>query len=286
MVQRNERNAIIQHGTMTLIRRTALQNTGGWSEWCICEDAELGLRLFENGYESVYMDTSLGKGLMPDNFSAYKSQRFRWAYGAAQILKRHWRSLAEGSRLTQGQKYHFISGWLPWFADAAHIVFALAAIIWSVLLLFKLVEFPPAVFLVPTLSVFVFKIAAAFLLYRARVTCGWRDRLGASIAGMGLSHAVARAMWQGMFTSNKPFFRTPKCAGKAPALRALLMAWEEFALLILLIGCAFSVLWTFETENRNADLWAGMLLVQTLPYWAAIILACVNAWPKKTPSPL
>ncbi|MGB9153967.1 MAG: glycosyltransferase [Alphaproteobacteria bacterium] len=281
MVQRNERNAIIQHGTMTLIRKTSLQGTGGWAEWCICEDAELGLRLFENGYEAVYMTDSMGKGLMPDNFSAYKTQRFRWAYGAAQILKRHWRSLAEGESLTRGQKYHFISGWLPWFADAAHIVFALAAIVWSVLLMFKLVEFPPAVFLVPTLSVFIFKIVASFFLYRARVKCGWRDRMGAAIAGMALSHAVARAMWQGMFTSGKPFFRTPKCADKPAALQAILMAREELVLLVLLVGCASEILWQFEIQNRNADLWAGMLLVQTLPYWAAFIVALVNAWPKK-----
>ncbi len=280
MVQRNERNAIIQHGTMTLIRKTALQSAGHWSEWCICEDAELGLRLFENGYEAVYMNHSFGKGLMPDSFSAYKTQRFRWAYGAAQILKQHWHALSEGSRLTRGQRYFFVSGWLPWFADAAHIVFAFAAIIWSVLLLFRLVEFPPAVFLVPTLSVFVFKIAAAFILYRARLTCGWKDRIGAAIAGMALSHAVARAMWQGMFTSDKPFFRTPKCADKAPVLQALLMAKEEFALLVLLIGCALGVLWTFEIQNHNADLWAGMLMVQTLPYWSAVILAGINAWPK------
>ncbi|MDR3450642.1 MAG: glycosyltransferase [Alphaproteobacteria bacterium] len=281
MVQRNERNAIIQHGTMTLIRKTALASTGGWAEWCICEDAELGLRLFENGYEAVYMNNSLGRGLMPDNFSAYKTQRFRWAYGAAQILKRHWRDLAEGNRLTRGQKYHFISGWLPWFADAAQLVFAVAAIIWSVLLLFKLVEFPPAVFLVPTLSVFVFKIVAGFWLYHARVDCGWRDRIGAAVAGMGLSHAVARAMWQGMFTSGKPFFRTPKCGDKAPALQAFLMAREEITLLVAMLVCAGLVLWQFEIQNRNADLWAGMMLVQTLPYWAALAVATVNAWPKK-----
>ena len=218
---------------------------------------------------------------MPDNLNAYKTQRFRWAYGAAQILKRHWRSLAEGNRLTHGQKYHFISGWLPWFADAAQIIFALAAIVWSVLLMFKWVEFPPAVFLVPALSVFGFKIAASFFLYRARVKCGWRDRIGAAIAGMGLSHAVARAMWQGLFTSGKPFFRTPKCADKAATWQAILMAREELLLLILLLACAGSILWKFEIQNRNADLWAGMLLVQTLPYWATCILACVNAWPRK-----
>ena len=280
MVQRNERNAIIQHGTMTLIRAATLRSLKGWAEWCICEDAELGLRLFENGYDSVYLNHSFGRGLIPDNFSAYKTQRFRWAYGAVQILKRHWRSLADDANLTQGQRYHFISGWLPWFADAAHIIFALAAIVWSCLLMLNWVEFPPAVFLVPTLSVFVFKVVAGLWLYRARVRCGFMDRLGAAVAGMALSHAVARAVWQGMFTSGKPFFRTPKCADKPAAIQAVLMAREEVVLLMVLLGCAIAVLHKFTTANQDAILWAGMLSVQTLPYWAAALVAAINAWPR------
>ncbi len=279
MVQRNERNAIIQHGTMTLIRAETMHRVNGWAEWCICEDAELGLRLFENGYESVYLNHSFGRGLIPDNFSAYKTQRFRWAYGAVQILKRHWRDLAEGENLSRGQRYHFISGWLPWFADAAHIVFALAAILWSVLLLLKWVEFPPAVFLIPTLSVFIFKIVAGFWLYRERVKCGMVDRINAAVAGMALSHAVARAVWQGLFTSGKPFFRTPKCADQPALMQAFLMAWEEAALLVTLIGCSVAVLVNFTPANRDAVLWGGMLWVQTLPYWAAVIVAAVNAYP-------
>jgi exo-beta-1,3-glucanase (GH17 family)/glycosyltransferase involved in cell wall biosynthesis len=284
MVQRNERNAIIQHGTMTLIRKTALQGVNGWAEWCICEDAELGLRLFERGQEAVYLEHSLGRGLIPDSFSGYKTQRFRWAYGAVQILKRHWRALSEpsgdnGTKLTRGQRYHFVSGWLPWFADAAHLVFACAAILWSILLLFKLVEFPPAVFLVPTLSVFVFKVVAGLWLYHARVKCGWRDRLGASLAGMGLTHAVGRAVWQGLFTSGKPFFRTPKCKDRPAAIQGFLMAREEIGLLVALLASAFSVLYKFEPSNQNAVLWTGMLCVQTLPYWAALYVSMVNALP-------
>ena len=34
MITRNERNAIIQHGTMTLVRRSLLERIG-WAEWCI-----------------------------------------------------------------------------------------------------------------------------------------------------------------------------------------------------------------------------------------------------------
>ena len=43
MVQRNEHNAIIVHGTMCLVRRAAIEAAGGWSSDTICEDTDLGL---------------------------------------------------------------------------------------------------------------------------------------------------------------------------------------------------------------------------------------------------
>ena len=51
MVQRNEVNAIIVHGTMCLIRRAALEAAGGWSSDTICEDTDLGLTLLELGWQ-------------------------------------------------------------------------------------------------------------------------------------------------------------------------------------------------------------------------------------------
>jgi hypothetical protein len=111
MHHRNERNAIIQHGTMTLVRRQALERVGGWGEWCICEDAELGLRLMAAGHEVRYVDEVLGRGLTPADFKAFKAQRFRWAFGAMQILKAHARALLGQSALTAGQRYHFLTGW-------------------------------------------------------------------------------------------------------------------------------------------------------------------------------
>ncbi len=282
MIQRNERNAIIQHGTMTIIRKSALEGVGRWGEWCITEDADLGLRLFESRYEAVYMPESYGKGLVPDSFSAYKTQRFRWAYGAVQILKHHWRELLpRGKRLTAGQKYHFITGWLPWFADAAHMVFGVAGIVWSLgLLLFpKYFEFPPNAFMIPTLSVFAFKVAASLWLYEARVKCGFWDKVGAAIAGMALTHTVGRAMWLGMFTSGRPFVRTPKCENQPALMQAFLMAREELVLLFALWGAALAIVFVFGHENRDAFMWAGLLVVQSLPYLAALITALINVFP-------
>ena len=116
MVTRNNRNAIIQHGTMTMIRKDVLLAVGGWAEWTITEDAELGLRVLEHGHRAVYTTECLGRGLTPDSFADYKAQRYRWALGATQILRRHARRLLgfEPSRLTLAQRLHFLTGWLAW----------------------------------------------------------------------------------------------------------------------------------------------------------------------------
>src|SRR3546814_19779453 len=82
---------------ISLVRRAAIDHVGRWAEWYICEDAEMGLRLLAGGWHSVYTDRRYGYGLTPDSFSGYKSQRFRWAYGAVQIIKRHWRDMLPGA---------------------------------------------------------------------------------------------------------------------------------------------------------------------------------------------
>ncbi len=69
MVERNEHDAIIQHGTMTIVRRDALEEVGRWSTWCITEDTELGLKLFEAGYSAAYIPESMGRGLTPDTLA-------------------------------------------------------------------------------------------------------------------------------------------------------------------------------------------------------------------------
>ena len=284
MIQRNERNAIIQHGTMTLIRKDTLKNVGWWAEWCICEDAELGLRLFEEGYESIYMPDSFGQGLVPDSFAGYKTQRFRWAYGAVQILKRHWREMLPGAqRLTAAQKYHFITGWLPWFADAAHMAFVIGGIFWTAgrVLLPSWFELPPTVFILPTLSVFFFKVLCSLWLYEARVKCRLVDKIAAAIAGMALTHTVGRAVWQGLFTKGRPFVRTPKCEDQPAMIQGFLHAREEVGLMLGLWAAALAISLVVGAEDRDSFIWAGMLLVQSTPYLAALFVSILNSMPKK-----
>ncbi len=99
MRSRNERNAIIFAGTMGLIRKRVVERIGGWDEWCITEDAEASLRILRKGYHSVYINHPFGHGLLPTTFEDTKKQRFRWAFGGMQILKRYWKDLTSGAGL-------------------------------------------------------------------------------------------------------------------------------------------------------------------------------------------
>jgi exo-beta-1,3-glucanase (GH17 family)/cellulose synthase/poly-beta-1,6-N-acetylglucosamine synthase-like glycosyltransferase len=281
MVTRNERNAIIQHGTMTMVRRSLLGTVGGWAEWCITEDAELGLRVFEAGYEAVYTPKSYGRGLIPDTFVDFKKQRFRWAYGAMQILKEHADLLFSGGGvLTTGQRYHFIAGWLPWVADGFNVLFNLAAIGWSVAMIHSpgSVDPPLAMFAVLPLSLFTFKLAKLLHLYQARVGAGWRQTIAAAIAGLALSHTIGLAVVKGLFTRNEPFFRTPKQAAKHRVRTALNAAREEALIMLALWLCAWGVAHTPQMDSPDRLAWIIVLLIQSVPYAAAIVTSLVSAF--------
>ncbi len=291
MVERNEHDAIIQHGTMTMIRRAALVGVGGWSEWCITEDAELGLKLHAADWRSVYVAQSFGRGLTPDTFSAYKGQRFRWTYGAVQILKRHWRALLPGgSALDGGQRYHYIVGWLPWFADALNLLFTVLALGKTAALLIWTngVEFPLTVFLTAVVALTGFKFVISMMLYRTRVRCSVGRSIGAAVAALSLSYTIAKAVLVGLFSTGRPFLRTPKLEGRPPILAGLAMAWEELALFGLLWAAAASIVAVYGFENIEALLWVAVLLVQSLAFAAAVAMTAaslISESRKTLPSP-
>jgi glycosyltransferase involved in cell wall biosynthesis len=124
MASRNEHNAIIFAGTMGMIRRRALEEIGGWDEWCITEDAEIALRLLDRGWLSHYVDESYGQGLMPLDYAGLKKQRFRWAFGGMQLLRMHGSKLVNPFRRTKldaAQKFAYISGGLQWLSLGGEI---------------------------------------------------------------------------------------------------------------------------------------------------------------------
>ncbi|HYB33502.1 MAG TPA: glycosyltransferase, partial [Steroidobacteraceae bacterium] len=286
MITRNERNAIIQHGTMTMVRRAQLACCR-WAEWCITEDAELGLRIFEAGFDATYVPVSYGRGLMPDTFIDFKKQRFRWAYGAMQILKAHARALfMEGGPLSAGQRYHFVAGWLPWVADGSNLLFNLAALGWSTAMVWAPIDPPLLMYSVLPLSLFTFKLAKLVHLYRVRVGANLRQTLAAAVAGLALTHTIGKAAVKGLLTRSEPFFRTPKQGSTSGLLHALAAAREETLMMIGLALSAWAVGHVVPTEGPERFAWGPdrlawivVLLIQSIPYACSVLVSLMSAFP-------
>ncbi len=275
MVQRNERNAIIVHGTMCLIRRTALDEAGGFSSDTICEDTDLGLCLLENGWHAHYTNRRYGHGLLPDTFAAFKKQRDRWAYGGFQIVKKHWRRFLPGaSRLTSAQKRDFALGWFNWLgAESVGVVVAILNIVWVPVIAFLDVAVPDRILTVPIVASFVVSLAHFFMLYRLRVKVGGVQLFAAAATAMSVQWTVARAVGIGLVKDHLPFVRTDKGGN---ARRGDFAATWEAVLAALLLAGAATVIVTNTKEVREIYLFAFVLVVQSLPFLAAVAIALIE----------
>jgi len=278
MVQRNEYNAIIVHGTMCLIRRAALEQAGGWSSDTICEDTDLGLTLLELGWQAHYTNKRYGHGLLPDSFDAYKKQRHRWAYGGFQIVKKHWRRFLPGaSSLTRDQKREFALGWLNWLgAESIGVVVAILNIIWVPVVAFLDIAVPDRILTIPILASFVISVAHFFTLYNLRVRITKGQLFGAVFAAMSVQWTVARAVGFGLIKDHLPFVRTSK--GGLRRTADFHAFWETVIGALLLIGAAVLVM-TNTKEVREIYIFAAVLVVQSVPFIAAVLLASVERTP-------
>ena len=277
MVQRTEANAIIVHGTMCLIRRAALNSAGGWSSDTIVEDCDLGLLVLEQGWQIHYTNRRYGHGLLPDTFDAFKKQRHRWAYGGFQILRKHWRHLLPRvGGLTREQKREFGVGWLNWLgAEAIGVVVAILNLVWVPVVAFAGIAIPDMILTLPILAAFVVTFAHFIALYRLRVAISFGQMMAAVVAAMSVQWTVARAVGYGIWKESLPFMRTAKggATSKGPDFPAF---WEAVLGALLLIGAVIVVATNYK-QIHEINIFALVLVVQSLPFLAAVAIGALEA---------
>ncbi|MGJ5000741.1 glycosyltransferase [Bradyrhizobium sp. HKCCYLRH2060] len=276
MVQRNEENAIIVHGTMCLIRRAAMDMAGGWSSDTICEDTDLGLAIQELGWQTHYTATRYGSGLLPDTYEAFKKQRHRWAYGGFQIVKKHWQRFLPGrSRLTADQKREFSLGWLNWLgAESLGVVVAILNLIWTPIVAFAGIAIPDKILTIPILAAFVVSLAHFLILYRLRVAVKPWQMLGAMVAAMSVQWTVSRAVAQGLITEHLAFARTSK-GGLSRMSIEFQAFWEAVIGALLLIGATILIV-TNTLQITELYIFAAVLILESLPFLSAVAIALLE----------
>jgi cellulose synthase/poly-beta-1,6-N-acetylglucosamine synthase-like glycosyltransferase len=286
MRSRNERNAIIFAGTMGLIRKRALERIGGWNEWCITEDAEASLRILRKGYHSVYINHPYGYGLLPTTLDDTKKQRFRWAFGGMQILRRYWRDLlpvlgsTPGESLSFRQRLAYLMGLLGWLNDLLVLVFTVVLFLTVLAFIYgwqlpvrQLTEW---ILLVPVLSILTGVLRVAWAL-RISTGSGWRDGIWTFSAMLAMSLTVARACISALWNDQGKFLRTPKFGSESSLTRALSAASWEAGLGIILLAAAPLVLNT--STNREGILLAILLIWQAAVYLSALRASLIETLP-------
>jgi len=276
MVQRNEDNAIIAHGTMLMVRRSAFDEVGGWATDTIVEDTELGLRLLAKGYHAHYTRERYGWGVLPDTLLAFKTQRHRWAYGAMQIIRKHWRHmLPKSTTLTPQQKYHFITGWSYWFSDAVGTAISFLNLVWVPLIILFDLSFPAIALTLPVLTAVSVNVIHAWLLYSRRVHIPKRQIVGAALAAMSLQFTVSKAVVEGMITEGLAFKRTEK-GGAAKKKKADRPAQTETIMGLLLLSGA---VWLWLANQFNVyeqNLFALTVLIQSIPFLCTTLMSLIE----------
>jgi len=278
MVQRNEKNAIIQHGTMMLVQKNILEQVGRWSETSITEDAELGLKILEHGYQIYYLNKEFGRGIIPASFTEYQKQRFRWVYGAIRIIINHAKQFFGKSKLTFDQRYHFLAGWLPWAGEGLYPVFSVLALIGTGLILWEPRYFPPIVFIYPLFMHMIVRALMIFLNYRKRMKIGLKRTFFSMIAGASLVTVIAKAFWIGLFQFNQPFRKTEKVLNKKRLGFFNYLVSVRFELVIsstLVVGAVW-LLSIHGFFHKEAVIWSLALLIQTIPYFCTIYLMFIG----------
>ena len=276
MVQRNEANAIIVHGTMCLIRRAAMDMAGGWAGDTICEDTDLGLAIIEHGWLTHYTNKRYGYGLLPDTYEAFKKQRHRWAYGGFQIVKKHWRRfLPNASRLSPDQKREFALGWLNWLgAESLGVVVAILNMIWVPIVSFADIAIPDKILTLQIIAAFVVSLSHFLILYRLRVPVKVGQMLGAMVAAMSVKWTVSRAVANGLITDHLPFARTSK-GGLSMMSVEFQAFWEAVIGILLIIGAIVLVAFNVK-EVLEINIFAGVLVLQSLPFLSAVAIAILE----------
>ncbi len=80
-------------GTNFVMRKSVLDDVGGWDEDALTEDAELSIRIYETGRKIRLVPNAVTWEQEPESLAVWFRQRRRWARGHNYVLAKHLRRL-------------------------------------------------------------------------------------------------------------------------------------------------------------------------------------------------
>lgn len=126
-------NATFFCGSCAVIRRTALEEVGGFAVETVTEDAHTALKMQRLGWGSAFLALPLAAGLATERLGLHVIQRTRWARGMTQIFRVD--NPLFGRGLTWQQRLCYLNAMLHFQYGLPRVIFCTAPLIY---LLFNL----------------------------------------------------------------------------------------------------------------------------------------------------
>ncbi len=153
---------------------------------------------------------------------------------------------------------------------------AILNLIWVPAVAFLDIAVPDRILTIPIIAAFSVSLLHFLTLYRLRVRAGNGRMLGSVLAAMSVQWTVARAVSFGLIKDHLPFVRTSKGGLRRSAdFHAF---WEAVLAGMLILG-AITLYVTNIRDVREIDIFAIVLLVQSLPFIAAVVIAAIERTP-------
>jgi cellulose synthase (UDP-forming) len=243
---RDGAGSVICSGTSFVVRRSALEATGGFVTDSLSEDYFTGIRLTAQGYRLIYLDEKLSAGLAAENIAAHALQRLRWARGTLQafFIKANPLTIPGLNFL---QRLAHLEGLLHWFTSLSRIGFLLMPLAYSFLGVIPL-RATAAELLYFFLPYYLVQLAVfSWLNYRSR------SALLSDIYSLVLAFPLAMTVIQVMLN---PFSKGFKVTPKGTASDRFSFNWNlAWPLLALFVATAVS-LWVNVGNCMIKGAWA------------------------------
>ena len=239
-------------GSAAVLRRKALETTGGFSGITITEDCETAFELHGNGWHSVFVDKPLIAGLQPETFTSFIGQRSRWCQGMFQILMLKNPALKRGLSLTQRVSY--LSSMTFWFFPLPRLVFMFAPLLYIFLDLKIFVSNIQETVAYTGMYIIVNLMLQNYLY--GRVRWPWISELYEYVQGVFL----AKAIFSVVLSPRKPTFNVTAKGLTLDKNHLSELSWPFFAIwgLLFVAGLTAFLRYAFEPGINNLMLVVGL----------------------------
>jgi cellulose synthase (UDP-forming) len=117
-------NAAFFCGSCAVVRRSALDEIGGFATGTVTEDLHTSLRLHARGHRSVYHAEPLAFGLAPESMEPFIGQRVRWGQGAMHVWRKE--GILSHRGLSLAQRFNYLASALTYFDGWQKAIFYFA----------------------------------------------------------------------------------------------------------------------------------------------------------------